>query len=70
MTQLIRKGGFRERANRSARFASSENQLTTLPNHQYSAVVENLNATETKTTMTMNAENQQQPCNKVNTEQK
>ena len=36
MTQLINKGGFRERANRSRRYAHSENQQTSLPPHSYS----------------------------------
>lgn len=34
MTQLINKGGFRERANRSRKYKQSENQITTLqPSH-------------------------------------
>lgn len=34
---LIKKGGFRERAHRSVRFAASENQQTTLAAHHYAA---------------------------------
>ena len=30
MTQLINKGGFRERANRTRKYKQSENELTTL----------------------------------------
>lgn len=34
--QLIRKGGFRERANRHAKYQNSENQQATLvPHHPY-----------------------------------
>ncbi|ENX35330.1 hypothetical protein F889_00997 [Acinetobacter colistiniresistens] len=34
MTQLINKGGFRERANRSRKYKQSENEITTLsPSH-------------------------------------
>lgn len=35
MVQLINKGGFRERANRSRKYTHSENQQTTLPPHAY-----------------------------------
>ena len=35
MSGLIRKGGFRERANRSARFDASENMQTQLAAHVY-----------------------------------
>lgn len=35
MVQLINKGGFRERANRSRRYKDSENQQTTLDHHHY-----------------------------------
>lgn len=35
MVQLINKGGFRERANRSRRYKDSENQQTTLDHYQY-----------------------------------
>ncbi|WP_171293637.1 hypothetical protein [Acinetobacter haemolyticus] len=35
MTQLINKGGFRERANRSRNYKQSENKLTTLAASQY-----------------------------------
>ncbi|MBP6191089.1 MAG: hypothetical protein KA331_03745 [Acinetobacter sp.] len=35
MTQLINKGGFRERANRSRKYQQSENELTTLPPSHY-----------------------------------
>ncbi|KXZ71287.1 hypothetical protein [Acinetobacter venetianus] len=35
MTQLINKGGFRERANRSRKYKQSENEVTTLPPSQY-----------------------------------
>jgi len=34
-TQLINKGGFRERANRSRKYQQSENKQTTLPSNQY-----------------------------------
>ncbi len=37
MSQLIRKGGFRERANRGKCFTASENQMTTLTAHDYSS---------------------------------
>lgn len=34
MTELINKGGFRERANRSRKYKQSENEITTLqPSH-------------------------------------
>ena len=36
MTQLINKGGFRERANRTRKYKQSENELTTLVPNQYS----------------------------------
>ncbi|WP_043974321.1 MULTISPECIES: hypothetical protein [Acinetobacter] len=35
MTQLINKGGFRERANRSRKYKQSENEITTLPPSHY-----------------------------------
>ena len=35
MVQLINKGGFRERANRSRQYQQSENQITTLKSNQY-----------------------------------
>jgi len=35
MTQLINKGGFRERANRSRKYKQSENEITTLPASHY-----------------------------------
>lgn len=35
MAQLINKGGFRERANRSHKYQQSENEVTTLPPSQY-----------------------------------
>ncbi|EEH67465.1 MULTISPECIES: hypothetical protein [Acinetobacter] len=35
MTQLINKGGFRERANRSRSYKQSENKVTTLTTSQY-----------------------------------
>ncbi|WP_038344356.1 hypothetical protein [Acinetobacter sp. A47] len=35
MTQLINKGGFRERANRSRKYKQSENEITTLQPSQY-----------------------------------
>lgn len=35
MIKLINKGGFRERANRSRKYGSSENQQTTLNPTQY-----------------------------------
>lgn len=39
--QLIRKGGFRERANRHAKYQNSENQQTTLvPQNQYQPTAE------------------------------
>ena len=37
MTQLINKGGFRERANRTRKYKQSENELTTLVPNQYRA---------------------------------
>ena len=37
MTQLINKGGFRERANRTRKYKQSENELTTLVTNQYRA---------------------------------
>lgn len=36
MVQLIKKGGLRERANRSARYQGSENTETTLKPNRYS----------------------------------
>ncbi|MCH7395990.1 hypothetical protein MMP66_17230 [Acinetobacter dispersus] len=35
MTELINKGGFRERANRSRKYKQSENEVTTLQASQY-----------------------------------
>lgn len=35
MTQLINKGGFRERANRNRKYKHSENEITTLKPNQY-----------------------------------
>ncbi|ENW80908.1 hypothetical protein F909_02198 [Acinetobacter sp. ANC 3929] len=35
MTELINKGGFRERANRSRKYKQSENEITTLRSSQY-----------------------------------
>jgi len=35
MTQLINKGGFRERANRSRKYQQSENKQTALPSNKY-----------------------------------
>ncbi|ENW96217.1 MULTISPECIES: hypothetical protein [unclassified Acinetobacter] len=35
MTQLINKGGFRERANRSRKYKNSENEITILPPSEY-----------------------------------
>ena len=35
MAQLINKGGFRERANRSRKYKQSENEITSLPPSQY-----------------------------------
>lgn len=34
-TQLINKGGFRERANRSRKYQQSENEQTALPSNKY-----------------------------------
>ncbi|MDB9694222.1 hypothetical protein QWI49_00905 [Acinetobacter nosocomialis] len=34
-TQLINKGGFRERANRSQKYQQSENKQTALPSNKY-----------------------------------
>lgn len=36
MVQLIKKGGLRERANRSQRYQGSENSITTLNPNRYS----------------------------------
>jgi hypothetical protein len=35
LVQLIKKGGLRERANRSRRYAKSENNIKTLDPHRY-----------------------------------
>ncbi|EJB8535974.1 hypothetical protein MW341_003771 [Acinetobacter baumannii] len=35
MTQLINKGGFRERANRSRKYQQSENKQVALPSNKY-----------------------------------
>lgn len=35
MVQLIKKGGLRERANRSSKYAHSENSIKTLDPHRY-----------------------------------
>ncbi|OWW99595.1 hypothetical protein DWA27_17235 [Acinetobacter baumannii] len=35
MTQLINKGGFRERANRSQKYQRSENKQVALPSNKY-----------------------------------
>ncbi len=48
MVQLINKGGFRERANRSRRYAGSENRQTTLAPNSYTKKEEQ--AIETATT--------------------
>ncbi|WP_171490576.1 hypothetical protein [Acinetobacter suaedae] len=42
MTQLINKGGFRERANRSRNYKQSENKLTTLVASQYQPQIKEL----------------------------
>ena len=39
MTQLINKGGFRERANRSRSYKQSENEITNLPPTHYQPVI-------------------------------
>ncbi|ENV36915.1 hypothetical protein HWI77_07085 [Acinetobacter venetianus] len=52
MTQLINKGGFRERANRSRKYKQSENEVTTLPPSQYQPQ-------DKQTTVANNAENNQ-----------
>ncbi|MFK4049108.1 hypothetical protein [Acinetobacter venetianus] len=52
MTQLINKGGFRERANRSRKYKQSENEVTTLTPSQYQPQ-------DKQTTVTNNAENNQ-----------
>ena len=35
MVQLIKKGGLRERANRSRKYSDSENSIKTLDQHRY-----------------------------------
>jgi hypothetical protein len=35
LVQLIKKGGLRERANRSQRYSDSENKIKTLDPHRY-----------------------------------
>ncbi|MFX6483563.1 hypothetical protein ABTG06_17290 [Acinetobacter baumannii] len=35
MTQLINKGGFRERANRNRKYQQSENKQVALPSNKY-----------------------------------
>ncbi len=35
MTQLINKGGFRERANRNQKYQQSENKQVALPSNKY-----------------------------------
>lgn len=35
LVQLIKKGGLRERANRSRKYSHSENNMTTLAPHKY-----------------------------------
>ena len=35
LVQLIKKGGLRERANRSSKYAQSENSIKTLDPHRY-----------------------------------
>ncbi len=35
LVQLIKKGGLRERANRSSKYAQSENSIRTLDPHRY-----------------------------------
>ncbi len=52
MTQLINKGGFRERANRSRKYKQSENEVTTLPPSQYQPQ-------DKQTTVANNTENNQ-----------
>lgn len=46
MTQLITKGGFRERANRSRKYKQSENEVTTLTPTQYKKTAEIQNLSE------------------------
>lgn len=46
MTQLITKGGFRERANRSRKYKQSENEVTTLTPTQYKKSAETQNLSE------------------------
>ena len=41
MTQLINKGGFRERANRSRKYKQSENEVTTLISPHYQPSTKN-----------------------------
>lgn len=51
MTQLINKGGFRERANRSRSYKQSENEITNLPSTHYkpqSKEQQTLDKTESK----------------------
>lgn len=47
MVQLIKKGGLRERANRSRKYAQSENNIKTLDPHRYAIDNESQN-TESK----------------------
>ena len=53
MVKLIKKGGLRERANRSQKYSTSENNITTLDPHRYAvteqAHVENAQAQIEKT---------------------
>lgn len=47
MVQLIKKGGLRERANRSRKYVTSENSVKTLDPHRYATPTSlDVNATE------------------------
>lgn len=43
LVQLIKKGGLRERANRSRKYSGSENNVKTLDDHGYSPSTQNKN---------------------------
>ncbi|AVH15583.1 hypothetical protein [Acinetobacter indicus] len=57
MVQLIKKGGLRERANRSRRFHGSENTETTLAPNRYSSAHK-----KAETAVSALVNEQDQPC--------
>lgn len=61
MTQLINKGGFRERANRSRHYKQSENSIATLIPSQYQPSSKSIDPLTSPQQQTDNEPKQQQP---------